>query len=131
MKTTVLRKLSNKSKIGFGKFADLRVSEIINLQRKAYLRWLYYNVEGITFLDEILEQIGISETYLINKPGKNPDMYEQLDANVYEAKRHNIYYIKHMKKFTKNYKIAKEISIVNKERFLCKKSVNQNRNIKR
>ena len=72
--TPTLRKLSFKSKMGFGKYADLTVQEIINMQRTSYLRAIYYNLEGISFLDEVLEKlriIGPDHDYTIPKPGKN------------------------------------------------------------
>ena len=79
--TPTLRKLSFKSKMGFGKYADLTVQEIINMQRTSYLRAIYYNLEGISFLDEVLEKlriIGPDHDYTIPKPGKNIEYGEEI-----------------------------------------------------
>lgn len=80
---TLLRKLSRKSKIGFGKYKELAVQEILRLGLKSYLIYLYYNVEGISFLDDILEELGIigkDKDLRIPKPGKNPELDHELQA---------------------------------------------------
>ena len=59
MDVPLLRTLSFKSKLGFGKYADMTVYEIINLDKSDYLRWIYYNVNGISFNNEVLFKIRI------------------------------------------------------------------------
>ena len=71
-----MRTLTLKSKIGFGRFADLRVGEVLNIyKKKEYLRWIYYNMSHISFMPEILEEIDVINE--INKPGKSPDLFEK------------------------------------------------------
>lgn len=79
--TILLRKMSYKSVVGFGKYKELTVQEIINLGHTAYLRYLYYNIEGISFVDDVLKDIGVYSDkydYRIEKPGKNPELGDEL-----------------------------------------------------
>ena len=64
-----LRTLTEKSKLGFGKHAELTVYELIALEPD-YLVWVYYNSSNITFTDLVLDQLAIRER--INKPGRLP-----------------------------------------------------------
>ena len=71
-----LRKLTEKSTLKFGQYHDIPIYNLLDLQRNTYLRWVYYNSSNITFMDNILFKIGILENELINKPGKNTEMYD-------------------------------------------------------
>ena len=82
MDVVKLRTLSRKSTLGFGQYADINIQQILNIEKKAYLRWVYYNIEGISFLPDILEEISIKDTYLINKPGKNLEKHKELKFNI-------------------------------------------------
>jgi hypothetical protein len=93
MDVPLLRTLTLKSRIGFGQFRDLTVSEIIDLAMLPYLRWLYFNMEGLTFTNEILINIKIDQDFRIEKPGRKPELHEKLmailgDKMVWESKRH-------------------------------------------
>jgi hypothetical protein len=37
------RVLTLKSRLGFGKYANNTIQEIVNLGKNQYLRWVYYN----------------------------------------------------------------------------------------
>ena len=63
-----LRKLSLKSTIGFGRYSEMKVGNIIKVDL-SYLAWVYFNQSKITFLPEILETIGIVGDHVIDKPG--------------------------------------------------------------
>jgi len=75
MSTTLLRKLTEKSTLKFGKYYDLKVIELINLKKTALLRWYYYNASMITFTDEVLDKILVPKEYRIIKPGKKPEYH--------------------------------------------------------
>lgn len=75
----LLRKLTKKSTIDFGKHSGLKVGDLLNIMEIRYLRWMYYNCSMITFFDDILEQIGIPLKWRIDKPGKNPEMNDALN----------------------------------------------------
>lgn len=73
MDTIRLRTLAWKSIMGFGKYYDLAVLEVYNLQHTRYLRWCYYNCSMISFSTEILESIFIHKKDEIEKPGINKE----------------------------------------------------------
>lgn len=78
----VFRKLAPKSKLTFGKHVGLSVEDIIRLGKKHYLRWIYYNIEGISFIDEVLQKIGIitsNNDYTIPKPGIDPEYGKEVE----------------------------------------------------
>lgn len=70
----MLRTLTLKSQIKFGKFADYTVQQVIQIEKTNYLCWVYYNSSNITFIPEILESLGI--TYLIAKPGVDKEYWK-------------------------------------------------------
>ena len=78
MDTTLLRKLSRKSTLKFGMYADNTVQELLIFKRYNYLRWVYFNHDMITFMDDILDELSITEHYRIKKPGKCPEKYREL-----------------------------------------------------
>lgn len=65
-----LRKLSMKSTIGFGRYADMIVGNVLKVD-PSYLSWLYYNKDKISFLPEVLEQLKITGELVIDKPGSD------------------------------------------------------------
>ena len=71
--SVLLRILTKKSRIFYGKYEGVRVGDVLNLgiQGIAYLRWSYYNQSMISFSDEILDEIKITTEFRINKPGKD------------------------------------------------------------
>lgn len=76
--STRLRTLTEKSKLGFGKNADLPIWKLLDHgSGKAYLCWVYYNASGITFTDEILDAINIRPDERIIKPGKNEELFNK------------------------------------------------------
>ena len=77
-----LRTLTEKSTIGFGKYSEMRVGEVLEIAGGPYyLSWVYYNCSMISFDEDILNRIGIFNKLLIEKPGKNPQMYEDVFGN--------------------------------------------------
>ena len=62
---TTLRVLTKKSRLGFGKFADLTVADILIVEPE-YIVWVYATMEAISFNDEILDEYHIPK---IAKPG--------------------------------------------------------------
>ena len=66
---TSLRTLTKKSKLGFGNgaYRDLTIQRIIDLKGKRgrFIPNLYFNKSGLSFNDEILNELGITEEYRI------------------------------------------------------------------
>ena len=77
-----LRTLTEKSKIGFGVHADLKVGDLINIKKKWYLRWLYFNFSAISFVDEVLDKILITLEYRIEKPGTDRELGKKLSKEL-------------------------------------------------
>jgi len=48
----------------------------------SYLRWVYYNIEHIDFMGDILDELGISEEFRIKKPGKNSSILKTLNRKL-------------------------------------------------
>lgn len=65
------RKLAMKSRLGWGRYQDATVQDLIITGEQEYLIWVYYNMGMIDFLPEVLEAVGITD--LIPKPGKDPE----------------------------------------------------------
>lgn len=109
MDVVLLRKLSRKSILGFGKYKELSVQQMINLNHTAILRWYYYNSSNITFLDDILDEIHISEKYKIKKPGVDKDMMKKRDLSL------NAYVIEnnHLNIYKRASKIKKDLRLEN------------------
>lgn len=76
MDTIRFRTLAYKSVLGFGKYGDITVNDVLNLGHTLYLRWVYYNCDMISFHEDILDKIGITSEHKIEKPGKNPELHE-------------------------------------------------------
>ena len=79
MDVTILRILTEKSIIWFGKWEGYSVGQMIGLKHTAALRWIYYNCSKVSFVDEVLDKIYIRyDEYKIEKPGKNPELCQKL-----------------------------------------------------
>ena len=83
--TILLRTLTGKSKIHFGKYENLTIDEIINLGHTAYLRQVYFNISSINFTDEILDRIHVFKKFRIEKPGINKKFANECFKNVFRA----------------------------------------------
>lgn len=70
---TLLRTLTKKSRMKFGRYRDFTVGDIISTV--ADYRWelgsCYYNLSMISFDEEVLQELGITEEFRIPKPGKS------------------------------------------------------------
>jgi hypothetical protein len=76
--TTLLRTLSRKSQLKFGVYCDSTVQDLITFRRFNYIRWVYFNCDMISFMDDILDEVGITGSYRIKKPSKCPEKYQEL-----------------------------------------------------
>lgn len=72
--TTLLRTLTRKSKMAFGKYRDYTVEEMLmSKKRKVSLIVAYYKLEKINFIDDVLEELLITPEWRIEKPSKDYD----------------------------------------------------------
>jgi len=65
-----LRILTAKSKLGFGKWKDYTVQELIDLRREIVLVSAYYKLTSINYVEEVLIKLKITEEYRIEKPSE-------------------------------------------------------------
>ena len=76
------RKLALRSRLGFGRYCDCTVQDLLNAGQQEYLIWVYYNCSRIDFLPDVREAIGISE--VIDKPGVAPQYFEAYKATKFK-----------------------------------------------
>lgn len=104
----LLRKLTEKSTLKFGMYDNVPIYNLLDLKKYSYLRWVYYNSSNITFLDSILEEIGITEEYYIDKPGKNTEL--GIELNDIKKSKMPFKNKQHIKKVIRCSKIHKKMS---------------------
>lgn len=73
----LLRTMTLKSKFDFGVSKGFSVEDLIKIGRKQYLIFSYFKYERITFIPEILDELGIKEEHRIIKPGKNIIVFQE------------------------------------------------------
>ena len=122
--STTKRILTLKSKLGFGKYADVTISDIIKINKCDYLRWVYFNYNGIDFLPEVLNVIHIPLEYRLVKPDKNPDILTEVNLKADEKHKYrydkekivdkDLEKIKMCKKKKKKKFFESKISLMNK-----------------
>ena len=74
-----MRKLARKSRLGFG-YQDIKnitIQDIMIMNKHKQLISIYYGLDKITFMDDILEECGIMPDARIEKPGKIRDLEER------------------------------------------------------
>lgn len=72
MSRLLLRTMTLKSKIGFGKFKETTVGQLITIRNFKHLIDIYFNCELITFDKEVIEILQLDNPLLaIEKPGKD------------------------------------------------------------
>lgn len=71
-----MRKLARKSRLGFG-YQDIKhitIQDILIMNKHKELIKIYFGLDKITFMDDILDELGIDEKMRIEKPGKIRDL---------------------------------------------------------
>jgi hypothetical protein len=126
----LLRKLSRKSIMKFGVHSLYTVQEIINLNKKKYLRWVYFNCSNIDFMDDILDEIRIPENFRFKKPSKKPELHDELNKLIFENLDSDFVekYLKMKNKIAKKNLKAKSVSNKVKECLNYSKSALQRYN---
>lgn len=73
-----LRLMTRKSKLNFGKWSDCTVQRLLDLRKPLVLIKAYYNYTNVNYIDDILDELGITEEYRIKKPSKDIKMLYKL-----------------------------------------------------
>ncbi len=74
-----MRKLTRRSRLGFG-YQDIKnitIQDILIMNKHKELIKIYFGLDKITFMDDILDELGIAEDMRIEKPGKLRDLEER------------------------------------------------------
>jgi hypothetical protein len=58
MSSILLRKLTKKSTLNFGKFKYLTVDRLLGMKKQIELTSIYFKLSTITFTDDILDEYG-------------------------------------------------------------------------
>jgi hypothetical protein len=87
MSSILLRKLTKKSTLKFGKFKDYTVGHLFGMKKQIELTSIYFKLSTITFTDDILDELGITEEYRIAKPSKNVELYKEFMMKKYGKKQ--------------------------------------------
>ena len=64
----LLRTMTRKSRLGFGKYKDLTIQHILDMKLNSVLVSAYFKLTSINYTEDILQEIGISKEYRIKKP---------------------------------------------------------------
>lgn len=75
------RIMTERSILGFGKYADLTAGDVLRLD-ETYLVWAYYTLEKVSFCDEILDLLQVSR---IPKPGTSEEGWRKWQNDFYNA----------------------------------------------
>lgn len=108
----LLRVMARKSIFTGGKYEGLSVQMVLDLGKIWGLVCRYYRYDTISFLPDILDEIGITEEFRIKKPGSDIHLFEKWKEMIRE-KEDNLTRMKlvsHNKKDRKMKLIRREIS---------------------
>ena len=75
MSVVLLRTLTRKSKLGFGKHKNITVQQFLDENKPLKLISPYYKLTTINFTEDILDELNISPEWRVDKPGSNEDLY--------------------------------------------------------
>jgi hypothetical protein len=84
MSAILMRTLTKKSKLNFGKYKDCTVEQLIGMRKQKDLISAYFKLSTINFNDEVLNEIGITEEYRIEKPNTDKEKYFEFINRFYE-----------------------------------------------
>ena len=107
----LLRTMTYKSKFNFGKYNNQTVGEVLRIGKKHYIRYVYYNLDGISFTDEILKDVGIigdDFDHRIKKPGTDPELGQEISKEV--IRKLPLKAKSHYKRMGKSAAVGKKIS---------------------
>lgn len=87
MSSILLRTLTKKSTLNFGTYKNSTVEVLFGMRKQIDLTSIYFKLSNITFTDEILNELGITEEFRIPKPSKNVELYEEFILLKYGKKQ--------------------------------------------
>ncbi len=73
--SVLLRTMTLKSKINIGKYKKETVEMLIGMRKQKDLISMYYKLTSVNFNEEVLNLLGITGKYIIDKPSVNKELY--------------------------------------------------------
>ena len=104
MDTIVLRKLTKKATLKFGRFKDTRIETLIGMRKEEYVISIYFKVSKITFTDDVLKELGFRENHRIEKPGKSLFKFKEFSKLNFKEKNPINKKLEKFKKETTSYR---------------------------
>lgn len=106
----LLRVMTAKSKWGFGKYRDLTIGDIIKYD-PAYVAWMYYTVETVSFCQEVMEEMDMTP---IDKPGTSAEALKEWkkrrsEKYTWEQRIHGMAKLKAINKTNRVYKMREMV----------------------
>ncbi len=86
MSSILLRVLTKKSTLNFGKYKDCTVEQFIGMKKQIALISMYFKLSTISFNEEILLELGITSDYRIQKPSTDEEKYKAFIQKFYGIK---------------------------------------------
>ena len=74
-----------RSKLGFGRYGEYPLSELMALNKYDVILGAYYGVTNVDFDFEVKFKLNMVEKHLIDKPGKDVDMYKLVLEELYSG----------------------------------------------
>lgn len=84
MDRVLLRTLTPLSRFDGGKYENQKVETVIKID-PFYIRYEYFRMSKISFTDEVLTVVGITEKYRIEKPSTNEEMFHKLNLDMVKS----------------------------------------------
>jgi len=72
----MVRKLTRKSQMKFGKYEDCTVQNVLDID-PVYIVWTYYHSSNINYFEDILEELLIDKEFIIDKPSRCEETYSR------------------------------------------------------
>lgn len=74
--------MTKRSILGFGKYNELTVGDVIQQGHSFELIKAYYKLEKVNFTDDILNELFITPERRIEKPGKSQEAYNRYAKDI-------------------------------------------------
>jgi hypothetical protein len=77
------RIMTEKSIVGFGRYTNNRIEQLIGNERLLDVVMMYFGLSHISFREDVLEKLKITEEWRIEKPGINKDLGYKFISETY------------------------------------------------
>jgi len=92
MAIPILRIMTLKSLLGSGKYKDYTIEKLIALGREEAILKAYFVITNVSFNQEVLDLLKLTEEYQITKPGSKWERFKPVLADLYPAQFKRLYH---------------------------------------